>query len=149
VVNEITEEAGRLVDDMSRETPEAFLSRLSVKVSLSIWTAEPLDMLLMSIDRNADDPDRSTKQIISLLQLATGMLRQGLGKTCTQLSVEQIVSRLIVLGGTVSSSDKAGLIDVMPTLEAGMQLLSAESFLNIVSSLLETDRTEVRLPCRP
>jgi hypothetical protein len=68
-----------------------------------------------------------------------------MGKPCSQLIVEQIVSHLNMLGGTVNASGKADDFVIMPILEAAMQLLSAEKFLGIVSTLLDNDSDEVIL----
>nr|XP_019009268.1 uncharacterized protein I206_05916 [Kwoniella pini CBS 10737]OCF48049.1 hypothetical protein I206_05916 [Kwoniella pini CBS 10737] len=119
VVNELT----RLVNDLSESDKEAFLSR--------------------TISEN-DSSDRSIKQINHLLTFTLALIDQLKGKQCAQVTVQNVVQKLIQLAAksanvSLASTDISK--NVQAALGGAMQLLSAENFLSIVLHLI-TDGTD-------
>ena len=78
--------------------------------------------------------ERTTKQINALLTFCGTILEHLARKSCDQSTIEDIVSALVVLAG----SKRDGVTTVEPTLAASMQLLSADNFLKVISSAVQS-----------
>lgn len=123
MINEI----GRLLDDTTRETKEAFLTHEA-------------------------DSDRLLRQLTALLSFATSLTRSISGSPCDQSLAEAVVKSLLLLSSNVSRSivsDSGVPAGVQACLATAMQLLSASRFLGVIIALLGGQSDQVSVVILP
>ncbi|TYJ57970.1 U3 small nucleolar RNA-associated protein 10 [Cryptococcus floricola] len=118
VLQEVVQELGRLVGDLSRTDKEAFLSETLTETDAS---------------------DRSLRQITHLLTFLSSLIAQLRGKACDQALIKASVRQLIVLAASMAQPVMAStdIPSSMHSALAGtMLLLSVDNFLAVTAGLL-------------
>lgn len=132
--------------ELSLSVASAFSPALRTEVTLDI-VQEVGRIINDSSDSSSSDEAESTsflangeagtRQATVLLQLASGLTKQLVGRVTPQPVVEEIVSALISLAASPAVSEEvADQLDA--TLSGAMQLLSVGSFLDITARILES-----------
>ncbi|WVQ74325.1 U3 small nucleolar RNA-associated protein 10 [Cryptococcus sp. DSM 104548] len=118
VLQEVVQELGRLVGDLSRTDKEAFLSQTLTET---------------------DAADRPLRQITYLLTFLTSLISQLRGMACDQALIQSSVRQLIVLAASMTQPVMAST-DIPASMHAAlagtMLLLSVDNFLVITAGLL-------------
>ncbi|TXT12979.1 hypothetical protein VHUM_01380 [Vanrija humicola] len=124
--------------ELSLSLASAFPPALRTEVTLDIVQEVARILNASSDSSSSSDVAESTATV--LLQLATGLAKQLVGRVTPQPVVEEIVSALITLAASPAvTEDVADQLDA--TLSSAMQLLSVGSFLDITARILESGNT--------